>query len=320
MNKKFILLMTLAVVVFVGAVMVLVYTTPPPPPPKAVAQHHITVLLDLSNRIDPKLGRGPQAVRDLQDIKAVTEVFKQQVKHNFYVNSRDQLSVLVSRQRGSTSDAQSNHQADFMVDMATLPLNNKQQKRVESLTDSLLQQTVQLYSQTQAQAAQQGYTGADIWSFFDTELPMYLLTGKKAPLDSVVQTLVIVTDGYNDFSVDILKKRPFSGNRTSYGQVNTLSRKPDPIGTFDRENYGMMASQKYPDLRVVVLELAPHGNDATHEQLILRYWNKWFLEMGIPAEHYKLLLNNVPPGIIEKAVLDMMNAPAVGTKAVAALK
>lgn len=314
MNSKFILIIALAVVLFGGIVAVLSIRVIPPPL-KSVTQHHITVLLDLSNRIDPGLGRGPQAARDLQDIKTVLDVFKKQVKQNFYMNSRDQLAVVVSRQRGSNPAAEAQHQADFTIDMNTLPINKKQRKQVEALSDSMYHQTEQLYSQAQTNKF---FTGADIWSFFDEELPLFLISNKAAKHDSVIQTLVIVTDGYNDFSNDILKKRPFNANRTSFGQVRRLAKKPDPLGTFDKEDYGLMATQKYPDLRVLVLELASDGNDATQGQLIRKYWTKWFDEMGISSEHRQLLLNNASPSITAKALQQLMQASAQAPRPVAA--
>jgi hypothetical protein len=314
MNSKFIIIITLAVVLFGGIVFGISSTSTAPPPARAVAQHHLTVLLDLSNRIDPKLGRGPQAARDLQDIQTVLDVFKQQVKQNLYINSRDQLSVVVSRQRGSNPSAEAEHQADFTIDMGALPINNKQKKRVEALSDSLYQQTKKLYSEAQGNSS---FTGADIWSFFDQELPAFLMPNKTAAHDSIINTLVIVTDGYNDFSDDILKKRPRSGNRTSYGQVVRLSRKPDPLATFDKEDYGLMATQKYPDLRVLVLELAAHNNDATQGLLLRKYWTKWFDEMGIPNEHRQLMLNNASPSLTAKSLQQLMQASAQAPKAIA---
>lgn len=317
MNSKFILLIALVVVLFGGIVVAISVTATDPPPLKPVAQQHITVLLDLSNRIDPKLGRGPQATRDLQDIQTVLDVFKQQVKRNFYINSRDQLSVVISRQRGSDPTAEAEHQADFTIDMGALPINKKQRKRVEALTDSLYLQTKNLYTEAQANSS---FTGADIWSFFDESLPLFLMTNKTASRDSVIHTLVIVTDGYNDFSDDILKKRPVSGNRTSFGQVVRLSQKPDPLGTFDKGDYGLIATQKYPNLRVLVLELAPHGNDAIQRQLIRKYWTKWFDEMGIPSEYRQLLPNNASPSLTANALQQLMQAPAQAPRAVATVK
>jgi hypothetical protein len=81
-----------------------------------------------------------------------------------------------------------------------------------------------------------------------------------------------------------------------------------------------MATQKYPNLRVVVLELAPDGNDANQEQLIRRYWNKWFTDMGIPTEHYQLMLNNVSPSITARALEQVMLAPSKQPKSVAITK
>ena len=320
MNTKFILFISLVVLVFFGSVAYLSSTGGETGRLKSVAQHHITVLLDLSDRIGSKKGGTTQVNRDLQDIKTVVDVFKQQVKRNYYVNSRDQLAVVVSRQKGSDPAAQSTNQADFTINMAALPINGKQHKFVEALTDTLFKQTGRLYSQVQAQEATKGFTGADIWSFFESELPLYLMTGKKAPQDSIIQTLVIITDGYNDFSEAVLKTRPFNGNRTSYGQVRRLAAKPEPLSTFDKGNYGMMSSQKYPDLRVVVLELSPAGNNSFHEQLIRGYWNKWFQEMGIPSEHYKLLLNNTPPSNTENALVEVMTAPNKQSQPLAAAK
>lgn len=317
MNKKFYLIIGLAVLVFAGLVTALIYNTPPPPPVRAVAQHHLTVLLDLSDRIGAKKGGTAQASRDLQDLKAVLVTFKKQVKDNFYVNSRDQLAVVVSRQRDSNPAAMADHQADFTIDMAALPINKKQRKQVDAATDSLYLQAEQLYAQAQAN---QAFTGADIWSFFDQELPLFLLPSKATAHDSIIQTLVIITDGYNDFQEQILKTRPFNGNRTSFGQVHRLAHKPDPLGTFDKEDYGLMATQKYPGLRVLVLELAPDGNDATQGQLIRKYWNKWFDEMGIATDHRQLMLNNASPSLVQKALEQVMHAPIHSGSAVATLK
>ena len=119
------------------------------------------------------------------------------------------------------------------------------------------------------------YAGADIWKYFNEDLTDDL--DKDAH-----NTLFILTDGYMDFEKS--EDRPVLNNRyTSCAQIiKNLKSYPDWNTRFDKGDYGLIpVTKKFPNLRVVLLQVNPLQDWPSEYPLLTRIWSKWFKEMNI---------------------------------------
>ena len=96
------------------------------------------------------------------------------------------------------------------------------------------------------------YPGADIWKYFNEDLAGDLE-------DDAANTLFIITDGYLDFEPTEL--RPLSrttGLPVAHKSLKQLREQPDWQIQFKQGDYGLMpVKQKFPNLKVVLLEVKP---------------------------------------------------------------
>lgn len=121
------------------------------------------------------------------------------------------------------------------------------------------------------------YAGADIWKYFNEDL--------QDDLEKDAQnTLFIITDGYMDF--ESLQGRSSRNNRyTSCSQIiNNLKKAPDWNSRFKEGDYGLLpVNKRFPNLKVIVLELNPKDDWTGEYNLLTTIWSKWFNEMGIKS-------------------------------------
>jgi hypothetical protein len=121
------------------------------------------------------------------------------------------------------------------------------------------------------------YAGADIWKYFNEDL--------QDDLEKDAQnTLFIITDGYMDF--ESLQGRASRNNRyTSCTQIiNNLKKAPDWNSRFKEGDYGLLpVNKRFPNLKVIVLELNPKDDWTGEYNLLTTIWSKWFNEMGIKS-------------------------------------
>ena len=108
----------------------------------------------------------------------------------------------------------------------------------------------------------------------------------KYPIEqdsSYRNVLIILTDGYmyHENSKDTIK------NRSAYIERNYLNR----VGLrnnsnwevkFEEEDFGFITKRdNLNKLEILVLEISPSENHLNDEDIIKKYWEKWFKEMNV---------------------------------------
>lgn len=237
------------------------------------SQYNICLLLDLSDRIDPR--KDPlQAEKDRKVIAAVTEEFTAIVKKGLYVNSKDILRVAVAPQPTDYRKTLLDLGDSLAIDMRSLKVTEKRQKLPE-LKERFIAQSGMLYD---AAVKNHEFSGGDIWSFFRDNLESYRVAGNQS--SPVRNILIVLTDGYINFAST--KGRPKEENRTSWMEVSGF-RHNGWEEEFNASDCGMIpAGKDHGNWEVLVLEVDPK----TPQDLpvVRKYWSKWFDEMGI--SHY----------------------------------
>lgn len=237
-------------------------------------QYHLSVLLDLSDRIRSDI----QVEKDKRIIRGIVSLFEQEVKRKLYINSRDRLNIIIAPQQNNYADAISEGADILSIDMSRM---NPSEKRefLPKRTERLLTAVDDLY---RVAAENPHFTGADIWSFFRTHLEGYI--GQSTSVDNVRNVLIILTDGYIDFSDSVQRLRPKAQNRTSYMQASQFA---GDLGAFDLGDHGLISFKRdFGNLEVLVLEITERR--VGDEQIINKYWEKWFNEMGIQRYDFRV--------------------------------
>ena len=244
-----------------------------PPPPK----DNYIVLLDLSDRI--LKDNQHQVAKDLTIIKTIYALFKSNLNRkdpsHLYYALNDKLKVLIAPQK--TTPGKLYEEAGLLRVELSSEQPEKKAKLVDETEKTFIMVLPDVYRQALVSKNSSGYTGADIWKYFNEDL--------ADDLDKDAQnTLFIVTDGYLDF--EKTEERPVLNNRfTSCARIiNSLKNYPDWNLRFEKENYGLMpVSKKFPKLKVVLLQINPRQEWPGEYTLLTRIWGKWFTEMSIDS-------------------------------------
>ncbi len=247
-----------------------------PPPPK----DNYIILLDLSDRI--LTNNQQQVSKDLTVIRNLYGLFKSNLNKkdpsHLYYALNDKLKILIAPQK--TTPGKLYEQSGLLrVDLSS-ELPEKKSKLVRESEKTFNSILPDVYKQALVSKHSSGYTGADIWKYFNEDL--------SDDLEKDAQnTLFILTDGYMDF--EKTEDRPTLNKRySSCAQIiNTLKSYPDWNVRFDKEDYGLMpVVKKFPKLKVVLLQINPNQEWPGEYPLLTKIWTKWFKEMNVDTFSY----------------------------------
>jgi len=235
------------------------------------------VLLDLSDRI---LNNNQQQVpKDIQVIQSIYAAFKSKLNAKdptrLYFSVNDKLKLMVAPQRTTAREVY-DMAGDLRLSLASAQPEEKG-KMLEETEKKFNTLLPQIYRKAVISNNSTSYAGADIWKYFNEDL--------QDDLEKDAQnTLFIITDGYMDF--ESLQGRASRNNRyTSCSQIiNNLKKAPDWNSRFKEGDYGLLpVNKRFPNLKVIVLELNPKDDWTGEYNLLTTIWSKWFNEMGIKS-------------------------------------
>jgi len=237
---------------------------------------NVIVLLDLSDRITIE----GQLDKDQEIIKAVLDVFQENQRKFGFINSKDILRLAIAPEPGVTAIANDR----LIIDMSTMVKGKKaSQSKGKPAFDEMREEFEAELSDLYTKASENLNTGADLYTFFCTTLPVSFLK------DSEKATKVIVlTDGYLYFNKEFQKKRP-PGSYMIDRQVDKQRKAKDWKAYYDKYKLALKACTKDLDnVEVLFLEIAPkfQGESVNEFDIVSHYWSEWFSAMGVEAEIY----------------------------------
>jgi hypothetical protein len=235
------------------------------------------VLLDLSDRI--LYNNQQQVPKDIQVVQSIYAAFKSKLNAKdptrLYFTVNDKLKLMVAPQRTTASDVY-DMAGNLRLALAAAQPEQKA-KMLEETEKNFNTLLPQIYKKAVISNNSTAYAGADIWKYFNDDL--------QDDLEKDAQnTLFIITDGYMDF--ESLNGRASRNNRyTSCAQIiNNLKKAPDWNSRFKEGDYGLLpVNKRFPNLKVIVLELNPKDDWTGEYNLLTTIWSKWFNEMGIKS-------------------------------------
>lgn len=255
---------------------------------------NISVLIDLSDRIDPEKNPNPTMEyfqRDIEYIKAIDKGFLDHIKGKKVIQLNDQMQVFFNPEPSDPKMNDLTKKLKVSFDKSTTKDNIN---LVESQYSSL---PLQIY---QSAIKDKQYVGSDIWDFFKNKVKDYCMK------DDHRNILFILTDGYIYH-----KDSKFSeGKKTSYltpELIKSLKLTSSDFKMKIQDNgLGFIkANDDLENLEVVVLGINPVKGNPFEADIIKEYWENWFKEMKIKKYQIKSadLPSNLEP-IILKAIMD----------------
>ena len=251
---------------------------------------NVTVLLDLSDRIDPKVHPDavpPHAERDTTIVGEITKAFHEHMGQEKLVLMKDKIRVLVYP---SPNDANLNQWFSALnVDLAD---PNCDKKQIYNTLSSVFHENLQHIYQSALQ--QQNWDGADIWKFFKNDV-------KDLCIDSTCRNkLIIITDGYIYHKNTVLKE----GNRYSYLTQKVINAAGKNWNNNDFD-FGLITSRTdLQNLDVLFLEIDPAN---LHDEDVIKYvLGKWAKEMNV--SHCEIYNTDAVSINIQKRINSFLNA------------
>lgn len=253
---------------------------------------NVSVLIDLSDRIDPEKNPNPTMEyfqRDTEYIKAIEKGFLDHIKAKKVIQLNDQMQVFFNPEPSDPKMNELTKELKVSFDKNTTKENiNLVENKYSSLPLHIYESAIK----------DKKYVGSDIWEFFKNKVKDYCIK------DDHRNVLFILTDGYIYH-----KDSKFSeGQKTSYltpELVKSLKlNSSDFKNKIQNKSLGFIkANDDLDNLEVIVLGINPAKGNPFEADVIKEYWENWFKEMKIKNYQIKSadLPSNLEP-IILKAI------------------
>ncbi|CAM1341110.1 hypothetical protein [Tenacibaculum aestuarii] len=232
---------------------------------------NISIVLDLSDRINPKKYPEPSMEfyqRDLGYIKSVAKTFENHIRGKRINKINDKIQLFVEP---APSDSELNDK------IATL----KTQFDKTSVTKEEILKTAKKYTEIcnniyETAITDDKYVGSDIRGFFKNKIQDYCVE------EGYKNVVVVLTDGYVYHKDNLIREQ----NRTSYLVPKTIRNfklnKGNWKEEFQSKDYGFLPLHKnLENVEVLVLGVNPSKMNPYEEDVIKEYWKKWLTEMNV---------------------------------------
>jgi hypothetical protein len=249
-------------------------------------QLNITILLDLSDRIEPtKYPSSPEHFeRDIEVVNCFTELFKKDMEKKGAFMSKGKMKVVFSPR---PNDSEINNIASQLsIDLSNTK-NTKEKKQIfDNVSLDFKENLSKIYSKT---IETKKYPGSDIWRFFKNDVVDYCIENDE----NYRNILVLITDGYLFHANSTDKNK----NRSSYLLSKNIKanglRNSKWEEKFKNEDYGYITTRNdLNNLDILVLEINPSESHKNDEDVIKAYLSKWFEEMNVNS--FKLYNSDLP--------------------------
>lgn len=244
---------------------------------------NISVLLDLSDRIDPE--KNPDQamelyLRDMGYIKSIAQSFEIHLRNKRNILIDDHIKVFLDPE---PSDKNLNNkirslQLSFTKDNAKLCSILETSKLYDTIPETIYESSIK----------DGNYIGSDTWGFFKNKVHDYCIK------EGFRNILVILTDGYIYHENRLIKEK----NKTTYLTPQAIRvvklNNSNWQESFQQNGFGFIkATSSLENLEVLVLGINPSdSNNPYEEDVIQAYWSKWLEEMEVP--NYKIKGNDLP--------------------------
>ena len=253
--------------------------------PRIKKQVNLSILLDLSDRINPEMNPDmPQHFeKDSALISYITDFFRNQMPTQGAFAARGKMRVIFSP--NPPDPGISNAAEKLNVDLSKM--NSSEKKVVYDCLGNTVAENISYIYRTSIKQAY--WPGSDIWRFFKNDVDITI-----DPDTAYRNILVIFTDGYLFYE----DSKDASGNRYAYLLPELLEKyklrnNPQWSNNIDKLDFGLISKRSDLDrLEVLVVEVTPSAKHKNDEDIIRKVLDKWFAEMKI--KKWKILNTDLP--------------------------
>ena len=255
---------------------------------------NISILLDLSDRIDPKKYSNNSMEfykRDLGYISNIADNFINHLKSKKVRQIDDKIQIFFNPEPNNPEINSISKKLKYSISK-----NNISQKIYSEIKKSYTDDVSQIYDLA---IADNNYVGSDIWRFFQNKVEDYCIEKDYRNI------LIILTDGYMYHIETKIKE----DNRTSYLTSKLISNnelnKPNWNEKVIDENFGFLKSnENLSNLDILVIGLNPDSKKPYELDIMKKYWENWFIEMNVNKFEIK---DADLPSNLEKVIKDFIN-------------
>ncbi|MBN1950419.1 MAG: hypothetical protein JW801_04395 [Bacteroidales bacterium] len=209
-------------------------------------KHNYIVLLDLSDRL---IVQDDQPVRDKEIIRYLYKQFEEKVRKEFYIKSRDEISVVIAPQ-SYPRISRERYEELLRVNIGAIKDLQKRRSEEAQRRNTFSLALDELYSEAASHNKPEDYSGADIYKFFNEDLQTLY-----DPDPMTTNFLFILTDGYY--------------------WVKSKDTLMDP-------------GERFSNLQVALVEVSPWDKDEEWDRL-QGVWEEWFDLMNIPEQNRRFI-------------------------------
>ncbi|MDR6463627.1 hypothetical protein [Chryseobacterium sediminis] len=257
---------------------------------------NVSILIDLSDRIDPIANPNPTMEyfqRDTEYIKAIEKGFLNHVKSKRIITYDDQMQIFFNPE---PSDPKMN---ELTKELKVSFNKDIPKSYFDSVDKKYAELPLHIYNSA---IKDREYIGSDIWEFFKNKVKDYCIKDDRRNI------LFILTDGYMYHENTKFDEKKENSYKTSYLTTKLIKANNLTTSVFkdtiEKNGYGFVkANENLSNLEVIVLGINPEKGNPFEEAVIKEYWENWFKEMKIKKYQIKSadLPSNLEP-IILKAI------------------
>ncbi|WP_378174277.1 hypothetical protein [Aquimarina sp. SS2-1] len=254
---------------------------------------NISILLDLSDRIDPK--KFPKESmeyyeRDVEYIQSIAEAFNFHLRTKRINQMNDKIQLFFDPEPKTKEISDISNMLKFQVDKTTV--TNDLLCSIDSVYATL---PIEIYNQA---ISDNDYVGSNTWGFFKNKVKDYCIE------DKIRNVLIVLTDGYI-YHKDIKRQ---DANLTSYLIPQYIKSKrlntEDWKNKIEDQNFGFIpAANDLYNLEVLILGLHPNKDNPYEEDVIRLYWKNWLASMNVKRFAIK---NADLPSNMDKIIKDFI--------------
>lgn len=260
---------------------------------------NISILIDLSDRIDPQKYPNPTMEyyqRDTGYIASVVKAFDQHVVNKKLIMIDDRLQTFIDPLPQNPEIVK-----NLEALKVELNRNNASKEILYNLPTTYTRNASALYQQA---IKDNIYVGSDTWRFFKSSVSDYCLK------EGAHNVLVILTDGYMYHPNSMINE----GGRTTTIHKNTFKKlklnSPDWQSEMREKDMGFYAAPvELEGLKVLVLGLNPSADNPFEEDVLRAYWQKWLVEMGVAKENILVKRADLPVNL-DEPIRDFILSPS----------
>ena len=246
---------------------------------------NISILLDLSDRIDPKKNFNPSMefyARDLGYIESISKGFEAHLRAKPVRQDDDQIQIYFEPE---PLNPEINNLANKLK--LNFTKDNTTKENILKISSQYISASKEIYKLA---IKDKKYLGSDIWGFFKNKVNDYCIRPNHRNI------LFILTDGYM-FHQDSKFKQ---GTKSSYITPEFIKslklNTPNYKELIHKNGYGFIkANDNLYNIEVVILGINPAKGNPFERDVISEYWNNWFKEMNV--KNYLIKPSDLPSNL-----------------------